>query len=79
MPKFAPLNHHMSDKKTSSLEKIGYIKTLPKDADINDYESISIKKPDEKPTTLYRFLETKNTFDDTSNFSNSWDVFNSFL
>ena len=34
----------MHKKKTSSLEKIGYLKSLPKDADINNYESVSIKK-----------------------------------
>ena len=69
----------MSDKKTSSLEKIGYVKTLPKNADINDYENISVKNGDGKPITLYRFIEDKNNFDDTSNFTNSWDVFNALL
>jgi len=69
----------MSDKKTSSLEKIGYVKSLPKEADINDYESISIKNKNGDATTLYRLIEDKDNFDDTSNFSNSWDVFNALL
>ena len=68
----------MSDK-TTSLEKIGYIKTLPKNSDINDYESISVKNTNGDSIVLYRFIETKTNFDDTSNFSNSLEVFNSFL
>ena len=69
----------MSDNKTSSLEKIGYIKTLPKNADINEYESISVKNTNGESIILYRFLENRTDFDDTSNFTNSLEVFNSFL
>ena len=69
----------MPDNKTSSLEKIGYIKTLPKNADINNYESISVKNTNGESIILYRFIENKTKFDDTSNFSNSWEVFNSLL
>jgi len=69
----------MSNNKTTSLEKIGYIKTLPKNADINDYESISVKNTNGESIILYRFLENRTDFDDTSNFSNSLEVFNSFL
>ena len=69
----------MPNKTTSSLEKIGYIKTLPKNSDINDYESISVKDTNGESIVLYRFIETKTDFDDTSNFSNSLEVFNSFL
>ncbi|MEC9209522.1 MAG: hypothetical protein VX762_03760 [Bacteroidota bacterium] len=69
----------MSEKKTSSLEKIGYIKTLPKDADINDYENLLITEKDGKKITLYRLLSEREEFDDTGNFSNSWNVFNSYL
>jgi len=36
----------MPNKTTSSLEKIGYIKTLPKNSDINEYESISVDTKD---------------------------------
>ena len=65
----------MSEKKQSSFEKVGYIKTLPKNADISDYESILVKDNDGKFTTLYRKIVEKIKFDDTINFSNSWDVF----
>ena len=69
----------MSEKKISSLEKIGYLKTLPKDADINDYESLLITEKDGKIITLYVLVSERKEFDDTSNFTNSWDVFNSYL
>ena len=70
----------MSDNNTtSSLEKIRYIKTLPKNSDINEYESISVKNTNGELIVLYRFIETKTDFDDTSNFSSSLEVFNSFL
>ena len=68
----------MPEKKILSLEKIGYIKSLPKGADINDYENISIKK-NGKTLILYRALENRKKIDDISNFSNSWGVFNSYL
>ncbi len=73
------LNPYMPNKTTSSLEKIGYIKTLPKNSDINEYESISVKNTNGESIVLYRFIETKTDLDDTSNFSNSLEVFNSFL
>ena len=69
----------MSKDKTSSLEKIGYTKKLHKDADINNYESLLITNKDGKKVTLYRLISAKKEIDDTSNFSNSWDVFNSYL
>ena len=69
----------MPEKKISSLEKIGYIKSLPKDADINDYENISIKAKNGETLILYRALEDRKEIDDISNFSNSWGVFNSYL
>ena len=69
----------MSEKNTSSLEKIGYLKALPKNADINDYESLLITEKDGEKITLYRLSSEREEFDDTSNFSNSWDVFNSYL
>ena len=69
----------MPEKKISSLEKNGYIKSLPKGADINDYENISIKEKNGKTLTLFRALEDRKEFDDIGNFSNSWNVFNSLL
>ncbi len=69
----------MSDKKTSALEKIGYVKTIPRNADINDYESITIKNISGEKIKLYRNRVDREEIDDTSNFTNSWDVFNSYL
>jgi hypothetical protein len=69
----------MSEKKQSSFEKVGYIKHLPTNADISDYESILVKNNDGKFTTLYRKIVEERKFDDTINFSESWDVFNSLL
>ena len=69
----------MPEKKMSSLEKIGYIRSLPKGADINDYENISIKERNGETLILYRALEERKEIDDIANFSNSWEVFNSFL
>ena len=69
----------MSKKQQTSLEKIGYISKLPIDANINDYETIQIIGKDKKPITLYRNTSNKEEIDDTTNFSSSWDVFNSHL
>ena len=69
----------MSERKISSLEKIGYIKSIPEDANINDYESLLVNKKDGGKITLYRLSSKRKEFDDTSNFSNSWNVFNSYL
>ena len=69
----------MAEKKQSSFEKVGYIKQLPTNADISDYESILVKNNDGKSTTLYRKIVKEIKFDDTTNFSESWDVFNSLL
>ena len=69
----------MAEKKQSSFEKVGYTKQLPTNAEISDYESILVKTNDGKFTKLYRKIVEKRTFDDTTNFSESWDVFNSLL
>ena len=69
----------MAEKKQSSFEKVGYIKQLPTNADISDYESILVKNNEGKFTKLYRKIVKKRKFDDTTNFSESWDVFNSLL
>ena len=68
----------MAEKKQSSFEKVGYTKQLPTNAEISDYESILVKTNDGKFTKLYRKI-VKKKFDDTTNFSESWDVFNSLL
>ena len=69
----------MSEKKISSLEKIGYTKSIPEDANINDYESLLINKKDGRKITLYRLSSKRKEFDDTGNFSDSWNTFNSYL
>ena len=69
----------MSKEKMCSLEKIGYLRELPKNADINDYESLSITEKCGKQIILYRLLSKRKQFDDTTNFTSSWDVFNSYL
>jgi len=69
----------MSENKISSLEKIGYTKTLPKEADINDYESILIRQKNGEKITLYRLSSEKKESDDISNFNRSWNIFNSYL
>ena len=69
----------MAEKKQSSFEKVGYIKQLPTNADISDYESITIKNKSGEKIKLYRNRADREEIDDTSNFSNSWDVFNSLL
>ena len=69
----------MSKNKKLSLERIGYFTTLPNDADINDYDSLVIKVKDGEKITLYKLSSERIKFDDTSNFSNSWDVFNAHL
>lgn len=69
----------MAEEKQSSFEKVGYIKQLPTNADISDYESILVKNNEGKFTKLYRKIVEKIKFDDNTNFRESWDVFNSLL
>ena len=69
----------MSEKKIREFEEIGYVKTLPKGSDINDYESITIKNKSGEKIKLYRNRVDREEIDDTSNFTNSWNVFNSYL
>ena len=69
----------MSKKHLSYLEKNGFQKKLPKNADIDNYESIIIKQKDGKKIKLYRLSSLKETFDDTKNFNSSWKIFNSHL
>ncbi len=50
----------MSEKKIREFEEIGYVKTLPKGSDINDYESIKIKMNNAGKLTIYINLFEKN-------------------
>ena len=69
----------MTDKKASNFERIGYIKNLPINADINNYENITVKNKEGESIKLYRKIVEEKQFDDTTNFSSSWDVFNALL
>ena len=69
----------MSDKRTSSLNKIGYTRDIPKGADLDDFETISVKNKSGEQITLYRNKLEKEELDETSNFNRSWDIFNSNL
>ena len=69
----------MSDKKTSSLEKIGYTRNIPKGANLDNFETISVKNKSGEQITLYRNKLEKAESDEISNFNRSWDIFNSNL
>lgn len=65
--------------KKSALEKIGYIKKIPKDADLNNYESITVNKSNGKKIKLFRLLENKSELDEKIDFSKSLNIFNSLI
>jgi len=69
----------MRDKKISSFEKIGYLKSIPKNADINDFETISVTTKNRESVILYRDKKERKEIDETINFKESWEVFNSLL
>ena len=69
----------MSEKKLHSLEKIGYTKDVPEVSDLDNFDTISVKSKSGETITLYRNKLEKEEFDEISNFSKSWDIFNSHL
>ena len=69
----------MSEKKILAFEKIGYTKNVPKKSDLDNFEIISIKSKLGETITLYRNKSEKEEFDEISDFSKSWDIFNSHL
>ena len=69
----------MSKNKLHSLEKIGYTKNVPKVSDLDNFETISVKSKSGETITLYRNKLEKEEFDEISDFSKSWDIFNSHL
>jgi len=69
----------MSEKKILSFEKIGYTKNIPKGSDLDNFEIISIKNKSGETITLYRNKLEKEEFDEISDFSKSWNIFNSHL
>ena len=69
----------MSENKLHSLEKIGYTKNVPEVSDLDNFETISVKSKSGETITLYRNKLEKEEFDENSDFSKSWDIFNSYL
>ena len=69
----------MSEKKLHSLEKIGYTKNVPEGSDLDNFETISVKSKSGETITLYRNKLEKEEFDEISDFSKSWDIFNAHL
>lgn len=69
----------MSEKKILSFEKIGYTKDVPELSDVDNFETISVKIKSGETITLYRNKLEKEDFDEISDFSKSWNIFNSHL
>ena len=69
----------MSEKRTSSLKRIGYTRNIPKDANLDDFETISVRNKLGEQSTFYRRKLEKKELDEDSNFDRSWDIFNSNL
>ena len=69
----------MSEKKILSFEKIGYTKNVPEVSDLDNFETISVKSKPGETITLYRNKLEKEEFDEISDFSKSWNIFNSHL
>ena len=69
----------MSEHKLHSLEKIGYTKNVPELSDLDNFETISVKIKSGETITLYRNKLEKEEFDEISDFSKSWNIFNSHL
>ena len=69
----------MSEKKLHPLEKIGYTKNIPEVSDLDNFETISVKSKSGETITLYRNKLEKEEFDEISDFSKSWNIFNSHL
>ena len=68
----------MGDKKISSFKEIGYTRKIPKGANLDEFDTISIKSKSGEKTTLYR-KKIEEEPDENSNFNRSWDIFNSNL
>jgi len=57
------------------LEKVGFIKKLPKNANPDDYEAITINDKFGKKILMYRFKKEKINKEDLENFNRSWTTF----
>tara|TARA_B110000003_G_scaffold269985_1_gene301755 strand:- start:1315 stop:1527 length:213 start_codon:yes stop_codon:yes gene_type:complete len=69
----------MSEKKILSFEKIGYTKNVPKGSNLDNFETLSVTIKSGEKITLYRNKLEKEEFDEISDFSKSWNIFNSHL
>ena len=69
----------MSEQKLHSLEKIGYTKNVPELSDLDNFETISVTIKSGEKITLYRNKLEKEEFDEISDFSKSWNIFNNHL
>ncbi len=59
----------------SHLEKAGFIKKLPKNANPDDYEAITINDKFGKKILKYRFKKEKINKEDLEDFNRSWTIF----
>lgn len=69
----------MTKTESSSLQKVGYLTSLPEGADSSDYESIIIKNKKGERIIMYRLISETKISDDIENFSSSWKVYESYL
>ena len=62
-------------KTNSSLEKIGFIKQLPNNANLDDYEVITINDKSGKKILMYRLKKEQINKEDLEDFNRSWTTF----
>jgi len=62
-------------KTNSSLEKIGFIKQLPNNANPDDYEVITINDKSSKKILMYRLKKEQINKEDLEDFNRSWTTF----
>ena len=60
---------------TSRLEKIGFVSQLPKKANIDDYEVITIKGKSGEKLKMYREKKEQIDKDGLEDFTHSWTTF----
>ena len=66
-------------KTNSSLEKIGFIKQLPNNANLDDYEVITINDKSGKKILMYRLKKEQINKEDLEDFNRSWTTFQQTL
>ena len=63
----------------SHLQKIGFVKQLPNDANPDEYEVITINDKLGKKILMYRFKREKIEKEDLEDFNSSWTTFQQHL